>query len=347
MTRRRLRPLLIAGALAGALALSACAAPAAPASGGDETDADRSLVVYSGRDAELVDPLIERFEAASGIRVDVRYAGTTELAAQLLEEGEGTPAQVFLSQDAGALGALAEAGMFSELPSDITDRVAAEYSSRDGSWVGLTGRARVIAYDSQTYTADQIPGDVFELLEPQWQGKVGIAPANASFQAFVTALRVTEGEERTRAWLEGLRTGGAQIYSSNGDMLEAVDAGTLPLALLNHYYWARSEQDPQTLRAQLRFGDPGTVSALVNVTGAGILTGAAESAEAREFVEYLVSDEAQTFFVEETSEYPLAGDHEGPAGVPPLADLGAPDLDLADLSSLQETVALLTDVGLL
>lgn len=348
MTRRRLRPLLIAGALAGALALTACSAPTAPADGGDETaDADRSLVVYSGRDAELVDPLIERFEAASGIRVDVRYAGTTELAAQLLEEGEETPAQVFLSQDAGALGALAEAGRFAELPAEITERVAAEYTSRDGSWVGLTGRARVIAYDSQTYTADQIPGDVFELLEPQWQGKVGIAPANASFQAFVTALRVTEGEERARAWLEGLRAGGAQVYSSNGDMLEAVNAGTLPLALLNHYYWARSEQDPATLRAQLRFGDPGTVSALVNVTGAGILTGAADSDEAREFVEYLVSEDAQTYFVEETYEYPLAGDLAGPVGVPPLADLGAPDLDLADLSSLQETVALLTDVGLL
>lgn len=345
----------MAVALGAVLALGACASAPASSPGGSTPAAptesaaagSRTLVVYSGRDAELVGPLITRFEESSGITVRVRYAGTTELAAQLLEEGERTPAQVFLSQDAGALGAISQAGLFGPLPAGVTGAVASDYTSADGSWVGLTGRARVIAYDSQTYTADQVPGDVFELVQPAWQGQVAIAPTNASFQAFVTALRVTEGEDRARQWLEGLIANGVQTFSSNGEILEAVNAGAVGLGLINHYYWARSEQDPTTLRAQLKFGDPGTVSALVNVTGAGILSGSADSPEALEFVEFLVSEEAQRFFVEETYEYPLIAGLDGPAGVPALADLGGPDINLSDLASLEATVELITAVGLL
>lgn len=330
------------------LALTACTSPG---TGEDSTGADggedRTLVVYSGRDAELIDPLIEQFEEASGITVDVRYAGTTELAAQLLEEGAQTPAQVFLSQDAGALGAISAEEMFAPLPDEVTSAVSAEYTSQDDSWVGLTGRARVIAYDSEKYTEDQVPGDVLDLVGPEWSGKVGIVPSNASFQAFVTALRVSEGEDAARAWLEGLLANDAQIFAKNGELLEAVNNGTVDLGLINHYYWARSEQDPATLRAQLKFGDPGSISSLVNVTGAGVLNGAAESSEALEFVTFLVGPDAQRYFVEETYEYPLVDGIDGPAGVPPLAELGGPDIDLSQLSSLEQTVELITSVGLL
>lgn len=346
----RRRPLLPALALLGAaaLVLSACSSPRTePASATPDADAERTLVVYSGRDAELIDPLIETFEKDSGIAVRVRYAGTTELAAQLLEEGERTPAQVFLSQDAGALGAVSAAGLFAPLPGEITSAVVEDYTSADGSWVGVTGRARVIAYDSQKHEAASVPGDVRTLTQPEWAGKVGIVPTNASFQAFVTALRVAEGEDAARSWLEGMKANGAQIYARNGELLEAVNAGAVELGLINHYYWARSEQDPTTLRAQLRFGDPGSVSALVNVTGAGVLAGSADSPEAREFVSFLVSPKAQTYFVEETYEYPLIDGIDGPENLPALEELGGLDLDLSQLASLQDTVALLTSVGLL
>lgn len=213
--------------------------------------------------------------------------------------------------------------------------------------MGLTGRARVIAYDSETYSADQVPADVFELTTPAWRGKVGFAPTNASFQSFVTALRVSEGEDRAREWLQGMVDNDVQKFARNGEMMEAVNNGSLGLALTNHYYWAGSEQDPAGLRSQLKFGEPGTVSALVNVTGAGILTNAADSTEAREFVSFLLSEEAQTFFVEETAEYPLIDGMDGPAGVPALSELGEPDIDLSTLSSLEQTVELITSVGLI
>lgn len=330
-----------------ALTVAGCAAPSTAAPETSAPAEAQTLVVYSGRAEELVAPLIDQFEAASGVSVDVRYAGTTELAAQLLEEGDATPAEVFLSQDAGALGALSQAGRFTTLPESVTSLVDPKYTSADGSWVGLTGRARVIVYDSERLEAGEVPGDVFELIEPKWRGRVAIVPGNASFQAFVTALRVSEGEERAREWLEGLVANDAQIYSGNGDVLEAVNNGAVELGLINHYYWASSEQDPTKLRAQLKFGDPGTVSALVNATGVGILTGAADSQPARAFVEFLVSEQAQRYFLEQTYEYPLVGGLPGPANVPALADLGGPDIDLSSLSSLEQTVQLITSVGLL
>jgi len=349
----RRRPLTaLAAAVLSTCSLAACGSPAAPApaSGDGATTAqERTLVIYSGRDEELVAPLLEQFEQASGIDVEARYAGTTELAAQLLTEGGDSPAQVFLSQDAGALGAVADAGLLAPLPDDVLATVPAEYRAADGSWVGLTGRARVIAYDSAELTADQVPGDVFGLLDERWRGQVGIAPSNASFQAFVTALRVTEGEERTRAWLEGLQANGAQVFERNGDILEAVETGAVDVGLLNHYYWARSEQDPATLRAQLRFGDPGTTSALVNATGVALLPGTSGevSPEGLELARFLLSAQGQTYFAEETAEYPLADGAPDPAGVPALEELQPPQVDLSDLASLQETVDLMTQTGLL
>ncbi len=341
MTFIRSRALLALSVIA-ALTLGACS------SANNEADDEKedSLVVYSGRDLELVEPLIKLFETKSGIKVEIRDAGSTELAAQLLEEGANTPAQVFLSQESGALGVLAEADLLAKLPDSITDAVPAEYTSHNDTWVGLTGRARVIAYDSETLDAADVPDDVFELLEPKWKGKFAIAPTNASFQAFVTALRVSEGEEAAEEWLKGLVANDAQVFEKNGAILDAVNTGEVELGLINHYYWARFDGDPTTQRAKIAFGKPGSVSALVNVTGAGILTGAKDSTAAKEFVEFLISEEAQTYFLEETAEYPLALEGQSPTGVPALADLGGPDIDLAKLASLEATVALLTKVGL-
>jgi iron(III) transport system substrate-binding protein len=338
------RPTIALAAVTATLVLAGCS----PSAEAPEPD-DRSLVVYSGRDEELVGPLIDAFEAASGITVKVRYANSIEMAAQLLEEGERTPAQVFLSQEAGALGALSGAGLLAELPGDITEAVDPQYTSADGTWVGLTGRARVIAYDGEELTESDVPTSVFDLTDPRWSGQVGIAPTNASFQSFVTALRVLEGEEATEAWLRGLVANDAQIFPRNGAILEAVNTGAIDVGLINHYYWFQqaAEVGPANMRAQLRYGEPGTASALVNVTGAGILAPSADNAEALEFVRYLLSIEGQGYFVAQTTEYSVVPDGPTPADAPALDDIRGPELDFADLADLDGTIALLQKVGLL
>lgn len=348
MNRSRTRLALIATVAASAIALSACAGDAESTSNG--SDEDRSLIVYSGRDESLIGPIIEKFEEESGIEVKVRYANSIEMAAQLLEEGERTPAQVFLSQEAGALGELANADLLAPLPEEITGAVAPQYSAADDSWVALTGRARVLLYDSESVSEDEVPSDVHALTEPEWQGRVGFAPTNASFQSFVTAMRVLEGEDVAEEWLTGMIDNDTEVFDRNGPIVEAVNTGALDVGLVNHYYWvvaAAEAGGPESMRAQLKFGEPGTVSALVNVTGAGVLASAEDSDEAQEFVEYLVSEQAQEHFVEEAGEYSLLPDGPSPADVPSLDELDGPDLDFSELADLDGTLELLQKVGLL
>jgi iron(III) transport system substrate-binding protein len=345
ISRRRLAALGLAAALTATVA--GCGSETPAPTGGDAS-ASQSVVLYSGRDEELVGPLIEKFEAATGDTVETRYGSTTEMAAQLLEEGDKTPADVFLSQDAGALGAVATAGLLTTLPSEVTGAVEPAYSSRDGSWVGLTGRARVIAYDGEELSAAEVPGEVTALTDETWKGRVGIAPTNASFQAFVTALRVTEGEAAAEKWLTDLKANDVKIFEGNGAILEAVNTGALDVGLINHYYWyaTAAETGADTMRAQIAYGEPGTTSALVNVTGAGVLQGSADDAAAQRLVAWLVGPEAQTYFVEQTHEYSLLPGAAGPEGAPAFTELRGPDLDLADLASLDQTVALLQKVQL-
>ncbi len=328
-----------------------CAASAPDETGADETGAasgDGELVLYSGRSEDLVAPLIEQFTADTGIEVEVRYGSTGEIAALLLEEGDATPAQVFLSQDAGALGELTSAGLASTLPAEIADAVPAGFTSTDDSWVGVTGRARVIAYDGDQLSEDQVPGSTNDLVEPEWSGQVAFAPGNASFQSFVTALRVLEGEDAADAWVSGVAANSPVLTESNGDSLELVNTGAARLGLINHYYWyeAAAEVGAENMRAQLKFlpGDPGGI---VNVTGAAILAGAEGDPDALAFVEYLISEEGQTYFVEQTWEYPLVPGIEAPEGLPELESLVNPDLDLSDLESLVATQEMLAAHGLI
>lgn len=341
--RRHHHP-IVAAVLGLMLALPLAACGGAAGSG----PADDELVIYSGRNKELVGPLLEDYAERTGSKVFVRYGDTAELAAQLLEEGARTEADVFFAQDAGALGALAKAGGFAELPAATLDRVDPRFRAADGRWVGVSGRARVLAYDPEQVPEAEVPDSVLDLTDPLWKDQVGFAPTNASFQAFVTAMRQIEGDDPTRQWLEDMKANGMKAYSDNIRVLEAVDRGEVALGLINHYYWYEkvAEEGEDEVRARIKFlggGDPG---ALVNVAGAGILDTTDQAEGARDFVDFLLSRQAQQYFADDTEEYPLIDGATPDEGVPPLDSLGAPDLDLADLDSLQQTLAMLEEVGL-
>lgn len=330
--------LLTAIGLSAALLLPACG-PAADESG------KGNLVIYAGRDEALLSPLIKQFTKDTGVEVDVRYAETPEFTATLLEEGDQSPADVFISQDAGALGALSAEGMLKKLPADITGAVFKDYTSTDDTWVGVTGRARVIAYDGKKLDAAEVPGSVKELTKPEWKGRVGFPPGNASFQSFVTGFRVAEGNDAAAAWLEGMADNDVQTYEKNGLVLEALNEGSLEIGLINHYYWYEkaAEVGAENMRAQQKFADPGDPGALVNVTGAGILS---DHPDAATFVEYLVSKAGQEYFVEKTFEYPLIESVKEPEGLPALKELEGPAIDLADLADLETTIQMIDEAGL-
>ncbi len=307
-----------------------------------------NLVVYSGRSEELVGPIIEQFEEEAGVDVQVRYGDTSELASTILEEGENSPADLFFAQDPGALGALSEEGRFQQLPENVLDRVPERFRSPDGLWVGTSGRARVVAYNTEMLSRNELPDSIFGFTDPEWQGRIGWAPTNGSFQAFVTALREIEGEDRARAWLEGIQANEPIEYPDNSTALQGVASGEVEVAFVNHYYLYRAlEEQGQGFEARnYHFAgtDPGN---LVIAAGTGILDSAENPQAAKSFIRYMLSEEAQQFFADETFEYPMIDGVQTTEGIEPLSEIEAPDVKLGNLDDLQGTIELLQETGVL
>jgi len=323
----------------------------ASASGESETAAAEegvTLTVYSGRDEEFVGPLLEQFTEDEGIELDVRYGDSAELAATILEEGESSPADVFLSQDAGSLGAVAEEGLLTELDEEILSQVEDRFRSPDGLWVGTSGRARVAAYNTNNVSEDELPPSILGFMAPAWKGRIGFAPTNSSFQAFVAAMIVTEGEEATRTFLEGIVANEPKTYEDNSSTVRAVADGEIDAGFVNHYYiYEVAAEDGEIPVANHFFagGDPG---ALVNTAGVGILASSANADAAQTFVEYLTGDAGQTYWAEETFEYPVVDGFEPKEELVPLDEIESPELDLSDLGgTLEPALQLLAEVGLL
>ncbi|GGU38915.1 iron ABC transporter substrate-binding protein [Lentzea flava] len=308
------------------------------------------LIIYSGRNEQLVGGLLDQLEDAVGIDVQVRYGGSGEMAAQLLEEGQGTEADLFFSQDAGALGAVGAQGRLAELPADVLGMVPENYRARDKRWVATSARARVIAYDPRVVQESELPKTVEEVVDPKWKGKIGYAPTNGSWQAFVTSVRVLKGEDFAKDWLKKFAANEPKRFDNNNSILKAVDDGQLPFGLINHYYWYAmvAEKGGQAgVKARLHRVGNGDPLALVNVAGVGIIQGTNQSEAAQKAVRFLLSEKAQRHFADVTAEYPANPDVKpGKHQLPPITDLQAPDLDLSKLSSLQETLKLLQEAGL-
>lgn len=309
-------------------------------------DVGGNLVVYCGRNEALVAPLIEQIAGDLSIEIEVRYAGTGALAAQLLEEGENTPAGLFFSQDAGALGEIANAGMLTELPESVLEMVDPTLSDAEGRWVGVSGRARVVVFQPDMVNQDEIPESILDLPDAGL-GAIGIAPTNASFQTFITALRLTEGEEGARTWLATLLANEHVIFDGNGAIVDAVANGEIGLGLVNHYYLYQKLKETPDITAQNHYYLNGDIGGLINVAGVGVIAGSGQEETAHAVVEAMLGESAQSYFAEETSEYPLASGVSPSADLPPLDEYVLPEVNLNDLDDLRGTVELLTDLGLI
>jgi iron(III) transport system substrate-binding protein len=307
---------------------------------------DDGLTVYSGRIAPLVGPLIDEIEARENTDIQTRFGETPQLASTILEEGENSPADVFFSQDAGALGALDREGLLMPLPRDIIERVPPRFRAEDGNWVGTSARSRVIAYSEDVARAE-LPDSVLGLTDPKWRGRVGWAPTNGSFEAFVTAMRETLGEDRAREWLEGMVANDVQAYDSNVPIRDAIAAGEIDVGLINHYYVAQAvaEEGPDyPVRIYFPRGDLGS---MVNVAGVGILKSTDQPEEALRFVREMLAPDSQRFFAESSYEYPVTPGIPALPSLVPLARIPDPGVDLSDLTDLEGTLELLQETGAL
>lgn len=314
--------------------------------------AKQHLTIYSGRSESLVGELIEQFENETGIDVRVKYAKTGPLASLVLEEGRRSPADVFFAQDPGGLGVLGEADRLVELPEALQQRVAYEHRDPRGRWVGVTGRLRTIAYSTERIAVDDLPEQTTALTDETWRGRVGWAPSNASFQAFVTAMRHQRGEDATEQWLRDMLANDARTYSNNTSILQGIADGEVDLGLANHYYAHRlnAERDgdfPVANHVPAGSDGEGDIGGAMLVSGVAMLNTAQNTDAAKQFVEYLLSETAQQYFATQTFEYPLASDAKPADGVPAIDSITPRYVDLNQLGDLRETVALLRRVGAL
>ena len=327
-------------ALAASLSITGCASPIAQESDPSE------LTVYSGRSEEFIAPFFAQWEDETGIKLNIRYADSAELAAQIREEGSNSPSDIFLAQDAGSLGAVSLAGLFTPLGDEVWSAIEPEYIAADRSWIGVTGRARVFVYNPALLS--QLPQSISDLGKPIYRSKLGIAPTNASFQAFVAALLNAKGEEFTQQWLESLVKNDVQIFAKNSAIVEAIDSGKISIGLTNHYYtWEVSQGLGREINAKNGFFSSGDLGNMINVSGAGILKTSKKYAAAENLINFLTSQGVQSKFVSETQEYSLIANQISPAGLPSLNEIGSPAVDLESLNDVQRTQEILIRVGLL
>ena len=304
---------------------------------------EQTITIYSGRSEDLIAELLEQFTTETGIGVEVRYSDSASLAAQILEEGSNVQADVFFSQDAGALGAISEAGAFKKLDDETTSLVDSKYRAVDSTWIGVSGRSRVLSYNPDLVAAADLPKSIFDLADPKFKGKVGIAPTNASFQSSVTAMRVLAGEAATVKWLNAMKTN-AVLFEKNSQILEAVESGQVSAGLINHYYWYEraAEVGEDKMISKMAWFEAGDVGNLINVAGVGVLS---DKPEAKTFAKWLLGSTAQNFFVNKTAEYSLTG-LSAREGLPALNQIAAPNIDLSALSTLAQTLELIRNARL-
>jgi len=308
----------------------------------DMPDLSGALTVYSGRGEFLVGDLIGYIDGLyDDLDLTVRYSGSTDLVNQIANEGDGSPADVFYSVNAGALGALADAGRTQALPDDVAEKVREEF--RTDQWVGTSGRARTVSYNTEALSEPDLPDDIMAYPE-EFAGDLSWAPTYGSAQAFVTAMRILEGESATRDWLEAMVERGATTYPDEFRACQEVADGEVDAAFANHYYIQRVlDGNPEApIATAFTAGDAGAV---FNVAGAAAVDTASDADLAANFVRHLLSAEAQDYFARSTFEYPLIPDVEPIGDLPSIDELDVPDVDLSELSNLEPTIDLMRDAG--
>ena len=332
---------------AAALAL-AVAFPLLAACGGSDAESKPSLVVYNAQHEELIDVVAKAFTKKTGIEVQLRNGSDLELGNQLATEGDASPADVFLTENSPAMTLVDSKNLFAKLDQSTLDQIPAQYRPDDGQWTGFAARSTVLVYNTDQISKGQLPVSIMDLAKPAWKGRIAFSPTGADFQAIVSAVLATQGEQATKDWLAGLKTNGT-VYDGNNVVLESVNSGKKPAGVIYHYYWYRDQEESgdNSDASRLHFfgrKDPG---AFISVSGAGVLKSSDDAEDAQTFVDYLVSKEGQEVIAKSYAlEYPLNPEVDLARDVKPLSELDPPAVDVSDLNG-PKVVDMMQEAGFL
>ncbi len=306
------------------------------------------VTIYSGRTENLIEPVLDAFACETGIGVAVRWGDSNQLALLISEEGDRTAADVYLSRSPGPVGFLEARGLLGTIDSAVLELVDPAYRSSAGTWVGFSGRKRVLVYNVDDVGAGELPASVFELTDERWRGKVAIPATNGSFVDWFTVFRDQYGDDVATEWLQDMVANDARYYPNNRSIVEAAGRGEIELGLVNHYYnfqeAAANGDDHRARNHDLADEDIGS---LLIITAATVTAASDDPEAATALLEYLLSEPVQRYFTEETYEYPLAAGVQ-PAGV--LPPLSAPAVGSVDYDSLgggfEQTTSLIEASGI-
>jgi len=310
-----------------------------------------NITVYlGGGEGGLYVDLLELFEQAySDFSVNQRLDSSSSLANQIIEENNNnaTQADVFMSVDAGSLGAVANAGATQSLPSEALNAVPGSFQDGDGRWVGFAGRARAIPYNTNQLSPSDIPNKVRDFPDSgALEGTMGWAPTYGAFQSFITAMRLNRSDSAARSWLESMLDHGITEYGNEFAVSNSAADGELAAGFANHYYSLRVRSGRPNAPLGLYFTE-GDAGALVNVSGMSILNGTNKADLAGNLARHVLSSEAQEFFATRTFAYPMISGVPPVGDLPRIDDLNPPDIDLTQLADVSGTVDLMRNAGVL
>ena len=303
------------------------------------------LTLYNGQHKEVGDELAKAFEAKTGIHVNVRKGSSNQLASQVVEEGDRSPADVIYTEESPPLNKLGEQGLLAKIDDTTLNVLPKDYVANNGTWMGVTARVRVVAYNPKLVDEKDLPKTVLDFAQPQWQGKVGFVPTSGAFQEQAVAIIKLHGKEAAEEWLTGLRAFG-KVYSNNMVALKAVENGEVATVLVNNYYWFALQREKGQLDSRLHYFTGGDAGGLVTVSSAAALKSSKHPKEAQQLLAYMASEEGQRVITQTSAEYPLHKGMTSDRGLKPFNELEPPKVTPADLGNAEEALELEREVGL-
>lgn len=271
------------------------------------------LTLYTQRHYEFDETIHRMFTEKTGIRINVVKAASDELITRLQEEGENTPADLFMTADGGGLDRAKKAGILQPFSSAaIVESVPATLRDPEGSWVALTQRARVLVYSPDRVKAGEL-STYEDLADPKWRGRLAVrSSSNIYNQSLMTTLIEANGPDAAGAWAGAVRKNMARPpQGSDRDQIRAVASGLADVALVNTYYLglletSEDQKDREAAAAvKVFFPNQEGRGAHVNISGAGIVKTSKKAALATTFLEFVLSEEIQSMIAAHTHEYPV------------------------------------------
>jgi iron(III) transport system substrate-binding protein len=323
--------------------------PATEAPAVEAAEVSGQLVIYSGRAEPLLQPVIDAFKAKyPSVEVLLKAGSNSELANALIEEQANPQADVFITTELFTVQSLAQQGVFQSYLPDGADQLPAEFIGADNLWTGLTRRARVIMYNADLVSQEELPTSILDLTDPKWKGQIAAAGStNGSMQAQIAALRQLIGEEETQAWLNGLITNEVTFFGGHTDVRKAVGAGEFKLGLVNHYYYYLQKAEGSNVGIIFPDQGEGQIGLITNATAAAVVNGAPHVDAAQAFMDFLVSPEGQKLFAEQNYEYPLLPGVDLHPDVQPLDEFRFADVNVVEAAQdFEATFDLMETVGL-